>query len=157
MKQYHWDPVMPKPWNLVTVFRLVLLTELLNAKFSPGQTDHHFLLGLRWPLDGLYFLLLCLQVPGWLPSSFFFFSLMIPWTYRLGKEIQKLSSATRLLWDTLLSLTWLHICDYWERIYDFKGHILCSFCSTDWAPLFYILQPQLKEGAFVGMMPIHGG
>lgn len=64
---------MPRPWNLVIVFRLVLLTELWVL--SSPQMDRQFLWGLRWLLDGLlYFFLLCLQAPGWLPSAFFFFS-----------------------------------------------------------------------------------
>lgn len=51
-----------------------------------------------------------------------------------------------LLWDSLPSLTWLHVCGYWERVYDFKGHVLSSFCSNNWALPFVSFSLSLKKG-----------
>lgn len=60
-------------------------------------------------------------------------------------ELEKKSKSCHLLWDSLLSLTWLYVCDYWERICDFKGRILPS-CSISWALLFISFSVSLKKG-----------
>lgn len=118
---------------MVTVSRLVLLTESLSAKFSPGWTHHQFLLGTdSWIVFSCKLLAGCLQDTVGSPE----------WSW---KRNPKVVIWHHLLRDSLLSLTCLHICDYWKIVYDFKGHIM-FFCSTNRALLFIRFSLGLRKG-----------
>lgn len=153
--QLTWNNSLLKPCSAKAMefgdsFQTCVVDRTLSAKFSPDGSLVP--LGNEMTLGWSSLFFPAMSASSWLAAFSLFF--LISWTYRFGRETQKLSS------DTIFCKTHcqLAVCVIIGKDFTiFKGHILCSFCSTSWALLFNILQLRLKEGAFVGMTPNHRG